>query len=119
MSKEPEGSAFRLFSLHGKHMKMRRTGGRTPMAVMAATALLASTSWASATGPRSDAQGWGGPGWYISDTPMPAAALRTAPTTILFEGPHDARSDCIEMYDRLYSPIGICRYLAAKPGIRG
>jgi hypothetical protein len=61
-----------------------------------------------------DSQGWDGPGWYISGgaqvAPTPDAAY------ILFNGPHEKRLVCAEIYDRLYSPIGMCRYLQAKPG---
>jgi len=56
-----------------------------------------------------DAQGWSGPGWYITDAKTSAHAL------ILFEGPHALQSRCVETYDRLYSPIGGCRFLEAKP----
>ena len=61
------------------------------------------------TAPLADAQGWSGPGWYITDTATPSHAY------ILFEGPHAQQARCMEAYDRLYSPIGICRFLDAKP----
>ena len=61
---------------------------------------------------QADAQGWNGPGWYITSAPEKSAA---APAYILFEGPHDLRSGCLDVYNRLYSPIGICRFLGAKP----
>jgi hypothetical protein len=56
-----------------------------------------------------DAQGWSGPGWYITNTATPTHAY------VLFEGPHTLQSGCVEAYDRLYSPIGICRFLDTKP----
>jgi hypothetical protein len=61
-----------------------------------------------------DAQGWNGPGWYV--TGSAPAQPKAAPVYILFEGPHVSQSDCVAVYDRLYSPIGICRYLNEKPG---
>ena len=74
----------------------------------ALAALLISTTCCAAAGTQADTQGWNGPGWYISDATAPAAA-------ILFEGPHNLQSECIAVYDRLYSPIGICRFLDAQP----
>jgi len=56
-----------------------------------------------------DAQGWSGPGWYITSTETATHAY------ILFEGPHISQSQCSEAYDRLYSPIGMCRFLDVKP----
>jgi hypothetical protein len=56
-----------------------------------------------------DAQGWRGPGWYITNTATAAHA------TVLFEGPHELQGRCVDVYDRLYSPIGICRFVGAKP----
>jgi hypothetical protein len=58
-----------------------------------------------------DAQGWSGPGWYITSAASPARAQ----AYILFEGPHAVQSECVTTYDRFYSPIGICRFLDAKP----
>jgi hypothetical protein len=58
-----------------------------------------------------DAQGWSGPGWYITS----AASLAPTETYILFAGPHALQSECVTAYDRYYSPIGICRFLDAKP----
>jgi len=34
---------------------------------------------------------------------------------ILLEGPHALPAECLEIYDRFYSPIGICRFLDVKP----
>jgi len=56
-----------------------------------------------------DAQGWSGPGWYITNAQSLTHAF------VLFEGPHALQSQCIETYDRFYSPIGMCRFLAVKP----
>ena len=56
-----------------------------------------------------DAQGWNGPGWYITN------AVSSTHASVLFEGPHALQSRCIETYHRLYSPIGMCRFLDVKP----
>lgn len=64
---------------------------------------------------RPDDQGWGGPGWYISSGSKATLTERAA--YILFNGPHEKQAVCAEVYDRLYSPIGTCRYLEAKPGL--
>jgi len=61
---------------------------------------------------QADAQGWNGPGWYITSAAEKSAA---APAYILFEGPHDLLSGCLVVYNRFYSPIGNCRLLDAKP----
>jgi hypothetical protein len=63
-----------------------------------------------------DDQGWGGPGWYITGSASPAPASAAAPDYVLLEGPHKLQSDCLQIYEQLYSPIGTCRYLDAKPG---
>jgi hypothetical protein len=81
----------------------------------ALAALIASTSCSAAAGALAGVQGWNGPGWYISDSASSPSTPRAAPAYILFEGPHDLRSDCVAVYDRLYSPIGACRFLNAKP----
>jgi hypothetical protein len=57
----------------------------------------------------------GGAGWYISGSVPPAPLSAGAPHYILFEGPHALQSGCLDVYDRLYSPIGVCRFLDAKP----
>lgn len=62
-----------------------------------------------------DDQGWAGPGWYITGSARPAPPSAAAPDYVLLEGPHKLQGDCLQIYDRLYSPIGICRYLDAKP----
>jgi hypothetical protein len=63
------------------------------------------------TGVLADAQGWNGAGWYITSSASPAP---TQAYTLL-EGPHSLQSECVTTYDRLYSPVGICRFLKAKP----
>lgn len=62
-----------------------------------------------------DAQGWNGRGWYVTGSAPLAPQPVAAPNYILFEGPHALQSECLAIYDRLYSPIGICRFLDAKP----
>jgi len=62
-----------------------------------------------------DAQGWNGPGWYITGSAPIVSQPVASSDYILFEGPHALRSDCAEVYDRLYSPVGVCRFLSAKP----
>ena len=62
-----------------------------------------------------DAQGWNGRGWYITGSAPAALVPVAAPNYILIEGPHALPAECLEIYDRLYSPIGICRFLDAKP----
>jgi hypothetical protein len=83
---------------------------RTAIAALAASAAYSAAAGAHAV------RGWNGPGWYISDSASSASGPPTAPATILFEGPHNLRSDCVAVYDRLYSPIGACRFLNTKPG---
>ena len=63
-----------------------------------------------------DAQGWTGPGWYVSGSASPASKSAKEPDYVLFEGPHDSQASCIAIYDKLYSPIGVCRFLIKKPG---
>jgi hypothetical protein len=65
--------------------------------------------------PQPDAQGWNGSGWYITSATAPAAQSEDVPTFILFNGPYPLQNGCLEVYDRLYSPIGICRFLNLKP----
>ncbi len=76
-----------------------------------ALALIAAAPAAAAALP--DDQGWNGPGWYISGGGSWDKTV--APAYILFDGPHDQQQDCITLYDRLYAPIGACRYLDVKP----
>jgi len=63
-----------------------------------------------------DAQGWNGPGWYVAGSAPLTPKPLTTPAYILFNGPHASGSDCAVVYDRFYSPIGICRLLDTKPG---
>ena len=94
-------------------MKIARKNGLRQTGLAAAAMLVAFTAGAAAA----DAQGWNGPGWYVSDG---ATATLATPAYILFNGPHDRQGDCTDVYNRLYSPVGMCRYFAAKPGnVRG
>jgi hypothetical protein len=81
-------------------------------AILTLACILAATTNAGA-GP--DAQGWNGRGWYITGSAPPALTAVAAPNYILFDGPHALPAECLEIYDRFYSPIGICRFLDAKP----
>jgi hypothetical protein len=63
-----------------------------------------------------DAQGWNGPGWYVTGSAPVAPKLPVTPAYILFDGPHDSQDGCALVYSRLYSPIGVCRLLDTKPG---
>ena len=68
-----------------------------------------------------DAQGWNGKGWYVTGsaplaTTSPATTSPATPAYILFNGPYTSGSECTLVYDRLYSPIGVCRLLDIKPG---
>jgi len=63
-----------------------------------------------------DAQGWNGPGWYVAGSAPLAPKPPATPAYILFDGPHDSGGECSLVYDRLYSPIGVCRFLNIKPG---
>jgi hypothetical protein len=83
------------------------------LGVFASSAILALGATVAAAAP--DAEGWGGAGWYVSSDTSPATTARGARGNILFNGPHLERRVCIEIYDRLYSPIGACRYLTIKP----
>jgi hypothetical protein len=85
---------------------------RFPLIMPMLACFLASTANALAI---PDAQGWNGPGWYITGSAPIASQPVAAPDYILFEGPHALLTDCKEAYDRLYSPVGICRFLGAKP----
>jgi hypothetical protein len=63
-----------------------------------------------------DAQGWNGPGWYVSGS-APVNTPPATPAYVLFNGPHVSQGDCTLVFDRLYSPIGLCRFLNTKPGL--
>jgi len=79
--------------------------------------ILACLFGAAAPLPPPDAQGWNGSGWYITSATSPAARSEDAPAFILFNGPYPLQNGCLEVYDRLYSPIGICRFLDVKPAV--
>ena len=64
---------------------------------------------------RRDAQGWNGPGWYLTTAAYPGTRSGDMPTSILFGGPYPVENGCLEVYDRLYPPVGICRFLDLKP----
>jgi hypothetical protein len=86
----------------------------------AALAALILACWpASQADALPDAQGWNGPGWYITGSAPPTPQPVAAPDYILFDGPHALPGECIKTYDRLYSPIGTCRLLNAKPAALG
>lgn len=70
---------------------------------------------AAAPLPKSDAQGWNGSGWYLTSTIYPGTRAEDEPAFILFGGPYPLQNGCLEIYDRLYSPIGVCRFLNLKP----
>ena len=63
-----------------------------------------------------DPQGWNGPGWYVTGSAPLDNKPTTTPAYILFSGPHPSLDACTLVYDRLYSPVGICRLLDTKPG---
>ena len=87
----------------------------------ALTLVIAMTAGAMAQAvPQPDNQGWGGPGWYVSGGDSSLAVGPFAePAWILFDGPHAQQSTCMDVYNRLYSPVGRCRLLQAKPGSFG
>jgi hypothetical protein len=70
---------------------------------------------AAAPLPKADAQGWNGSGWYLTNTIYPGTRSEDEPAFILFDGPYPLQNGCLEIYDRLYSPIGVCRFLNLKP----
>jgi len=88
--------------------------GKTLLALttMMLGGLLAS---AAAPFPKADAQGWNGSGWYLTSAPYPGTRSEDEPASILFGGPYPLQDGCLEIYDRLYSPIGVCRFLNLKP----
>lgn len=63
-----------------------------------------------------DLQGWNGPGWYVTGSAAYGTKLPATPAYILFDGPHASGGECTRVYNRLYSPIGVCRLLDIKPG---
>jgi hypothetical protein len=70
---------------------------------------------AAALPAQADAQGWNGPGWYVTNTTSPAVRADELSPYILFTGPYSLQSGCLEIYDKLYSPIGTCRFFSLKP----
>jgi hypothetical protein len=64
---------------------------------------------------QADAQGWNGSGWYVTNTTSAAVRADEVSAYILFNGPYSLQSGCLEVYDRLYSPIGTCRFFDVKP----
>jgi len=70
---------------------------------------------AAAPVPKPDAQGLNGSGWYLTNTTYPGKGSDNEPAFILFGGPYSLQNGCLEIYDRLYSPIGVCRFLNLKP----
>ena len=73
-------------------------------------------TFAMALAPGVDPQGWDGAGWYVTSSAPLAPKPPATPAYTLFEGPHPSQSGCTLIHDRLYSPIGICRFLDIKPG---
>lgn len=69
-----------------------------------------------ALAPAADSQGWNGAGWYVTGSAPLAPKPPATPAYTLFEGPHQSQSGCALVHDRLYSPIGMCRFLDIKPG---
>jgi len=92
---------------------LARLMGKMPLAVT--LPVLACLLGGAAPLPPPDAQGWNGSGWYITSAMSPAAQPEDVPPFILFNGPYPLQNGCLEVYDRLYSPIGICRFLNLKP----
>ena len=62
-----------------------------------------------------DLQGWSESGWYITSTASYGGRPENDDAYILFKGPYVQQTECLEVFDRLYSPIGICRFLITKP----
>ena len=87
-------------------------------AALAFVIALTASAMAQATN-QTDNEGWSGPGWYVSGGSPLASGPFAEPAWILFNGPHTQESACLDIYTRLYSPIGRCRLLEAKPGSFG
>jgi len=79
-------------------------------------ALLVLAPPAAAANIAADAQGWAGPGWYVSSDAPASTDPAFGPANILFNGPHHDRGACEAVYLKLYAPIGACRYVTLKPG---
>ena len=86
-------------------------------AMLSVAVLMAMSIMASAATPlvKPDAQGWNGSGWYLTSGPVYGARSEDWLAYVLFGGPYPLQSGCLEVYDRLYSPIGTCRFLDVKP----
>jgi hypothetical protein len=90
------------------------------MLLVLAVPMLASLfGGAAAPLPKADAEGWNGSGWYVTSATSPTVRPDDAPAYILFNGPYPLQSGCLEVYDKLYSPIGSCRFLNLKPAAFG
>ncbi len=90
------------------------------MLLVLAVPMLASLfGGAAARLPKTDAEGWNGSGWYVTSATSPTMRPDDAPAYILFNGPYPLQSGCLEVYDKLYSPIGSCRFLNLKPAAFG
>jgi hypothetical protein len=90
------------------------------MLLVLAVPMLASLfGGAAAPLPKADAEGWNGSGWYVTSATSPTVRPDGAPAYILFNGPYPLQSGCLEVYDKLYSPIGSCRFLNLKPAAFG
>lgn len=70
---------------------------------------------AAAPLPKADPQGWNASGWYLTSRTYPGTRAEDEPALILFGGPYPLQNGCLEIYDRLYSPIGVCQFLNLKP----
>jgi len=64
-----------------------------------------------------DAQGWNGFGWYLTSGSVYGARSEEEDRLayVLFGGPYPLQNGCLEVYDRLYSPVGVCSFLNVKP----
>jgi hypothetical protein len=91
---------------------------KSALAALAVVIVLATPAIAQVAD-QGDSQGWAGPGWYVSGGSPLASGPFAEPAWILFNGPHPQESACLDIYARLYSPIGRCRLLDAKPGSFG
>ena len=78
--------------------------------------LFLACSFASQAEALPDAQGWNGSGWYVTGSAPFTPKAAVTPEYVLFNGPHDSQNGCALVYDRLYAPIGMCRFLEIKPG---
>ena len=89
-----------------------------PLLAFTGLALLCLITGADAAPREPDAQGWSGSGWYVTSGAYPGTRGEdqpAAPVYILFSGPYPLQNECLEIHGRLYSPIGVCRFLGLKP----